>query len=212
MGWKLHAPLIKVVFATVLAYGTALAFHLRTGDIEPSLTWSTLGWIVAGAVYTHLFEYFYHLQMMHRVIRIARWRFYDTRHLAHHRLFAGDNFQTRRPEHLADVTTRWYTFPALFLLHYAAFRAIFPPDWAPAFFLGVSVQFLVYEVSHWLTHLAENRLDLWVRRVPVLGDIRRRQIEHHRTHHARPDVNFNFTPPYAGDYLGRTRARGNMAH
>jgi hypothetical protein len=207
MGWKLHAPLIKVVFTSSLAYTTALAVHLRSGEIEPFLSWSALGWFAAGAAYTHLFEYFYHLQMMHRVLRIGTRRFYDTRHLAHHRLFAGNNFQTRQPAQLTEVATQWYTFPVLFLLHYAVFREVFPSASAPAFFLGVSVQFLVYEVSHWLTHLKDNNIDRWLRRVPVLNEVRRRQIEHHRMHHSRPDVNFNFTPPYAGDYLGRTRGR-----
>jgi hypothetical protein len=206
MNWKLHTPLTKVLVATTLVYSAAVVTHIRSGEVHSFLSWQALGWIAAGGLYTHLFEYFYHLQMMHRVIRIGSWRFHDKRHLEHHRLFLGENFQTRRPEVLAEVTTSWYTFPALFALHYAAFRALFAPEWAPAFFLGVTVQFLIYEVSHWLTHLQGNAFDRWMAGVPLLGEIRRRQIEHHRLHHARPDVNFNFTPPYVGDRLGRTRS------
>jgi Fatty acid hydroxylase len=206
MTWKLHAPLIKVLIATTIVYTATLAVHVRSAAFHPFLSWSALGWIAAGALYTHLFEYFYHLQMMHRVIRIGRWRFYDTRHLEHHRAFLAENFQSRRPEALAGVTTSWYTFPALFALHYVVFRGLFPAPWAPAFFLGVTAQFLLYEISHWLTHLQDNALDRWVGSIPLLGGIRKRQIEHHRTHHARPDTNFNFTPPYLGDRAGRTRA------
>jgi hypothetical protein len=210
MNWKLHAPLIKVLAATALAYTAALGVHVRGGEMHSLLSWGSLGWAAAGALYTHLFEYFYHLQMMHRVIRIGSWRFHDTRHLEHHRLFLGENFQTRRPEALVEVTTRWYTFPALFALHYAVFRVLFAPEWAPAFFAGVTVQFLIYELSHWLTHLQDNAWDRWARGVPLLGELRRRQIQHHRLHHARPDVNFNFTPPYLGDRVGRTRAAGGQ--
>jgi hypothetical protein len=206
MNWKLHAPLLKVLAATTLVYTATLGIHILSARVHAFLSWSALGWIAAGALYTHLFEYFYHLQMMHRVLRLGPWRFHDRRHLAHHRLFLGDNFQTRRPEALVEVTTSWYTFPALFLLHYAVFRVLFAAEWAPAFFLGVTVQFLVYEISHWLTHLRDNAFDRWARRVPLLGGIRGRQIQHHRDHHARPDVNFNFTPPYLGDRAGGTRA------
>jgi Fatty acid hydroxylase len=206
MNWKLHAPLLKVLIATTIVYAATFALHMRGGEFHSLLSWRALVWIAAGALYTHLFEYFYHLQMMHRVLRIGRWRFYDTRHREHHRAFLGENFQTRRPEALAEVTTSWYTFPALFALHYAAFRMLFAAAWAPAFFLGVTVQFLIYEVSHWLTHLRDNAFDRWARGLPWLGEIRARQIEHHRTHHARPEVNFNFTPPYLGDRAGRTHA------
>jgi hypothetical protein len=205
MNWKLYRPLTKVLIATTLVYTATVTVHVRSGEYS-FLSWAALAWIVGGGLYTHLFEYVYHLQMMHRVIRVGSWRFHDTRHQQHHRLFLGENFQTRRPEALAEVTTQWYTFPALFALHYAAFAALFGLRWAPAFFLGVTVQFLVYEVSHWLTHLRDNAFDRWAQGIPLLGELRRRQIHHHRTHHARPDVNFNFTPPYLGDRVRRTRA------
>ncbi len=206
MNWRLHTPLLKVLASTAVVCVVTLAVHIRSGQFASLLSWGGLGWAVAGGLYAHLFEYFYHLRMMHRVIRIGRWRFYDTRHQEHHRAFLGQNFQTRSPEVLAEVTTSWYTFPALFALHYAVFRALFAVAWAPAFFLGVTVQFLFYETSHWLTHLQGNAFDRWARGIPLLGSIRQRQIEHHRLHHARPDVNFNFTPPYLGD-----RARGTRA-
>jgi hypothetical protein len=197
---------VKVLVATALVCGAALAVHIRSGEIHSFLSWRALGWIAAGGIYTHLFEYFYHLQMMHRVIQIGPWRFHDTRHMEHHRIFLGKNFQTRRIAALVEVTTRWYTFPALFVLHYSAFRILFAPEWAPAFFLGVTAQFLIYEISHWLTHLEDNAFDRWAAGIALLGKLRRRQIEHHRKHHSRPDVNFNFTPPYLGDRIGRTRA------
>jgi hypothetical protein len=206
VNWKLHAPLLKVVATTTITYAAVLSIHWRNGQVDPAVSWNVLGWIMAGGFYTHLFEYFYHSWLMHRVFRIGKWRFVDTRHRAHHRIFLGDSFQTRRPENLVEVATKWYTFPALFVMHYAAFRALLPAPAAPAFFLGVTMQFLAYEVTHWLTHLQDNVFDRWVTHLPVLGEIRRRQIAHHRLHHLRPDVNFNFTPPYAGDRIGRTRA------
>jgi Fatty acid hydroxylase len=206
MNWKLHAPLLKVLLATTLVYSTTLAIHVRNAQFHPLLSWAAFAAMVAGALYTHLFEYFYHLRMMHRVVRIGRWSFYDERHREHHRAFLGERFQTRSAESLAGVTTSWYTFPALFAIHYAVFRMLFAPEWAPAFFLGVTIQFLLYEVSHWLTHLRDNAFDRWAQRMPWLGALRARQIRHHRAHHDKPDVNFNFTPPYLGDRVRRTRA------
>lgn len=206
MGWTLHRPLIKVLMATSLTLAAVFAIHIARGEIQSLLTWTALAWIFAGALYTHLFEYFYHLQMMHRVIRIGTWRYYDPRHQRHHQLFVGERFRTRNADDLAEVTTSWYTFPVLFAAHYLAFRALFAAEYAPAFFLGVSVQFLAYESTHWMTHLRDNAVDRWVKGIPVLGELRRRQVEHHLTHHKQPNVNFNFTPPYVGDRVGRTRS------
>jgi hypothetical protein len=148
---------------------------------------------------------------MHRSFRIGRWRFHDKRHLRHHQVFAGRSFQTREPELLKDVATHWYTVPVLLYLHYLAFPLIFPAGFparhAPWFFLGVTVQFLTYEITHWFTHVEDNAFDRFISHVPVLSRIRAAQIRHHWQHHCAPATNFNFTPPYLGDRLSGTFSR-----
>jgi hypothetical protein len=206
MNFQLHLPLFKVILSVTFAYSTAVGIHLyRDGEI--SVSWISLLWLLAGGIYTHLFEYVYHSLGMHRSIRFRGSQYYDKRHLRHHRLFFGENFQTRQSALLKEVATSWYTLPVLFFLHYFAFLALFPARHALWFFLGVTVQSLAYEISHWFTHVKDNSFDRVLARVPLLSRLRAAQIRHHRQHHAVPTLNFNFTPPYLGDRLGRTHSK-----
>jgi hypothetical protein len=202
MSAKLHLPLIKVIVALLLAYGGVLALHLDALH-EVSVSAATFC-LLAGALYTHLFEYLYHMVAMHHVFRFGGRRYYDKRHLRHHQIFGGENFRTRNPAHLDDVATHWYTLPTLFFLHYPVFLTLFPGRFAPWFFLGVTLQSLAYEVTHWFTHVHDNAFDRLIARLPLLSRLRAAQVRHHWQHHAVPAVNFNFTPPYLGDRCGRT--------
>jgi hypothetical protein len=204
--FHLHVPLLKVVLSVMSAYGLALWLHGHLKQ-QVSLSWAALPWVLAGSFYTHVFEFVYHNVAMHRSIQIGRWRFHDKRHLRHHQVFSGRTFQTRQPDYLKDVATHWYTVPVLLLLHYLVFLACFPARHAPWFFLGVSLQFLTYEITHWFTHVEDNAFDRLISRLPVLSGIRAAQIRHHRQHHSAPAVNFNFTPPYLGDRLSGTFSR-----
>ena len=194
-----HWPLIKVLGPTILSLAAAISVH--TGLSDPfRLSGVNFLWFACGVFYTHLFEYFYHKFGMHD--------FPDPRHLRHHEIFTGANFQSRNAGDLQEIATEWYIFPRLFAVHYFAFLLLFPGRFAPAFFAGVTCQFLVYETTHWLTHLKNNTIDKIIARVPLLSGIRARQIEHHRIHHEPPVLNFNFTPPYAGDRFSGTYSRG----
>jgi hypothetical protein len=206
MRFKLHLPLAKVILSVTLAYASVLWLHWHLyGEI--SFSSASLLWMLAGGLYTHLFEYVYHSVGMHRSFRFRRLRYYDPRHLRHHQIFAGENFQTRQPAQLAEVATHWYTLPVLFYLHYFVFLACFPARHAAWFFLGVALLSLAYEITHWFTHVHGNSFDRILARVPLLSRLRAAQIEHHRQHHADPTVNFNFTPPYLGDRWGHTHSK-----
>jgi len=206
MGFQLHLPLFKVILSVTFAYGIALCVHVYRGS-ELSFSWISPLWLLAGGLYTHLFEYIYHSLGMHQSIRFRGSRYYDKRHERHHRMFFGENFQTRQSDLLKEVATHWYTLPVLFYLHYFVFLAWFPPRHALWFFLGVTVQCLAYEISHWFTHVKDNSFDRIMARVPLLSRLRAAQIRHHRRHHAVPAINFNFTPPYLGDRWGRTHSK-----
>jgi hypothetical protein len=184
------------VAAALGAYGVFLALA------KPAELWRP-GWFLAGFAYTQLFEYFLHRVLMHR--GVPGLEFIRKQHLEHHRIFSGERQQSRDPQDLRFVTTAWYAFPLLLALHWLAFVQALPASLAPAFFLGVTVHFLAYEMLHWLTHVEDNAFDKLVAGLPVVNAVRQRQIRHHHLHHARPVVNFNFTPPYGGDLCAQTR-------
>ena len=194
MGAGSVKPLITAAGCAVGSYVVAVGWQVAAArPVEVSLRALAAG--LGGALYTNLFEHLWHRHAMHG-------RRPDPRHARHHRIFYGEGFQTRDPVALGEIVTAWYVFPVLLAVHYAAFAALFGTDLAPAFFLGIVLHFVTYEVSHWYTHVADNRFDRFVGRVPGLRTLRAIQIRHHRRHHAEPMVNFNFTPPYVGDRVG----------
>jgi len=187
-------PLLWTAGWAAGSFLAAMALHAGTGrSFELSARAAAL--FLGGALYTNLFEHAWHRFAMHS-------RLPDPRHAQHHQIFYGQRFQTSDPAALREITTAWYIFPLLLALHYAAFVWLLPPALAPAFFFGVAVHFLTYEVTHWYTHVANNGFDPFISRIPGLRHIRAAQIRHHRMHHADPLINFNFNPPYAGDWMG----------
>jgi len=116
-------------------------------------------------------------------------------------MFHGKSFQTRDATLLEHIPGRYWAFPLLFLLHYAVLVWILAPAACLAFLLGTVLHYLAFEISHWLTHIEDNVVDRAIARLPWLGALRHRQIEHHRIHHEVPEYAFNFNPPYLGDRL-----------
>ena len=192
-------PLIGSVSWAAGAYLAAVGLQVGAGA-PPEISFRALAAAVAGALYTNVFEHAWHRFGMHG-------RRPDPRHARHHRLFYGDRFRTADPEAMREIVTSWYIFPALLAVHDAAFVLIFGSGLAPAFFLGVTVHFIAYEVTHWFTHIEGNSFDRWVAKLPGLRRLRAIQVEHHRLHHMQPLVNFNFNPPYAGDWIFRVLRR-----
>jgi hypothetical protein len=192
-------PLFTAVAWAVGSYVVAVGLQLRTStNVEISLR--ALVVCLSGALYTNLFEHLWHRYAMHS-------RRPDPRHAKHHRIFYGNRFQTSDPDALREIVTGWYIFPVLLAVHYSAFTALFGAGLAPAFFLGVLLHFVTYEVTHWYTHVVDNGFDRFVSRIPGVSGLRSMQIRHHRLHHAEPMVNFNFNPPYTGDRLSRVLRR-----
>jgi hypothetical protein len=184
-------PLVTAMALAVGSYLAAIVVQLSaTGMIEISFRALMVGF--AGALYTNLFEHIWHRYAMHS-------RRPNPRHARHHRIFYGDRFQTTDPVALREIVTGWYIFPFLLSVHYSVFVGLFGAGLAPAFFLGVLLHFVTYEVTHWYTHVTDNGFDRFLARIPGLRSLRSIQIRHHRLHHAEPMVNFNFTPPYVGD-------------
>uniref|UniRef100_Q01VA7 Fatty acid hydroxylase n=1 Tax=Solibacter usitatus (strain Ellin6076) TaxID=234267 RepID=Q01VA7_SOLUE len=185
-------PLMMSAGWAVGAYVAAVGVQVGAGG-PVRISLRALMVLLAGGIYANLFEHLWHRYGMH----VRR----DPRHARHHRIFYGDRFQANDPKALDEIVTAWYIFPVLLAVHYTPFWAIFGAGYAPAFFLGVVLHFVTYEVTHWYTHVEDNRFDRVMSRIPGLSRLRAAQIRHHRMHHAEPMINFNFNPPYAGDRL-----------
>jgi len=193
-------PLLKVGLAAGLSYALIGILDGHTlSTVEPA---RAALWLALGTLYFNLFEYGYHRVVMHFGVRYLG--FVKRSHLEHHRVFNGSNFTSPRKEDRAQIVTPWPVFPTLFFLHYAASTLVLSASPRVFFFAGVTLGYLVFESTHWATHVEGNALDRLARRIPVLRWIRRYQIEHHRRHHEIPDADFNFNPPFLGDLLFRT--------
>lgn len=189
-------PLLKVVAAAfaMLTAITMLEWRTLTSELHASLVAVAF---VVGAVYTQLFEYAYHRFPMHE--RVPGFASARANHLRHHAIFHGEHFATRNREYLNHVAGKWYHFPVGLLAHYLVLAPFVGSACLVAFLAGVMVHYLLFEASHWFAHLDASAVDRAVALVPVLSTLRRRQIRHHRGHHDRPNVDFNFNPPFIGD-------------
>lgn len=198
-------PILEVIVCSLLTYAVVVFLHreaLPGSNPGDYLTTSLLLAFLAGVVYTHFFEYTYHRWLMHGGVRGLG--FVKKNHLQHHRVFYGDNFTSRNREDWQYIASPWFVFPGLVTIHYFVVRELVSTASLVAFFGGVLLHYLVFEGTHWLTHVENNVVDRWIARVPVLGRLRRYHIRHHRHHHEIPTVDFNFNPPFLGDVVFRT--------
>jgi hypothetical protein len=191
-----YVPILRTISTASLAYSLLAACHFdELTSPEPSLGL----WFVAGLAYTNLFEYWVHRFPMHRMLPLLGYVRRD--HLEHHRVFHGANFRTTNPSDMARVAGRYWMFPILLGAHYAVVSAVLPVNEAMVFLFACYLHYVVFEGTHWLTHVQDNAIDRLLSRLPIVGPFRARQIEHHRIHHEIPLGAFNFNPPYLGDAL-----------
>ena len=138
-------PLVTTTGWAIGAYLVAFGLQLGArGSVEVSVR--ALVVCLAGALYTNLFEHLWHRYAMHG-------RRPDARHARHHRIFYGQGFQTFDPAALGEVVLAWSSFRFCWGSLSGVHRAV--RGWArTAFFLGVVLHFVTYEVTHWFTHVA----------------------------------------------------------
>ena len=203
-GWPVKArsyqPILAITFSSFTSFALIALYHRSALRLdEHSWSSSLFAWFLLGIAYTHFFEYGYHRFLMHAR---AGWPgFINRNHLRHHQVFYGDNFTSRDREDWQFIASPWFVFPTLLLVHYAILRAFLPPRDLVVFFGGVLLHYLVFEWSHWLTHVEGNVIDCLIGRIPVLRTARSYHIRHHQSHHEIPTANFNFNPPFLGDWL-----------
>lgn len=198
---KLHITLFKAVLSAIIPYATMLIFE-KLFIIKSSDSFLKLAsWFFLGYFYTNFFEWWYHNYWLHK------WRTsLRIKHAYHHAKLHGEYFRTRDPERLMATSTTWYIFPILFFAHYFVFVMLLGHKNSVAFFSGIFFHFtFTYEISHWFTHVGNNTIDKFIEKIPLINILRAAQIEHHRTHHVEYLINFNFSPPYAGDKIFKTK-------
>lgn len=204
-GVKGHWPIVIVVSSSLASYGVVAFIHRNALDwSDPHQYWtvSFLAAFFSGLAYAHFFEYGYHRLLMHRGVRGLG--FTKKNHLQHHQVFYGENFTSRNREDWQYIASPAFVFPTLLAIHYSVLQGFLSPRTVVAFFAGVLLHYVVFECTHWLTHVEGNAVDRWITRVPVFGQIRGYHIRHHRYHHEIPTADFNFNPPFLGDVVFRT--------
>ena len=197
----LHWPLLKALISSILPYSLMVLGEWNLETQFASSASKFIFWFILGYFYTNIFEWWYHNYWLHK------WRTsLRVGHAYHHAKLHGEHFRTRDRERLEATTTSWYIFPVLLTLHNIMFTAIFGHENVIAFFSGITFHFTIcYEIAHWLTHVKDNAVDKFIEKTKILNKIRAKQIEHHQLHHAEYNINFNFSPPYAGDQIFKTK-------
>ena len=193
-----HWPILRTALAALAPFVLVTWMHWDA-FVVITLSLTSVTWLLAGALYTQFVEYWCHRVPMHRglpYLTYVRWN-----HLDHHRIFHGTNFQTRDVDDLEHIAGRFWVFPILFLMHYTALVFVIEAQALIVFLLGTVLHYLVFEASHWLTHIEDNPVDRLLARIPLVSELRAYQIEHHRIHHEVPEMAFNFNPPYLGDRI-----------
>ena len=194
-----YGPLLKALIPPLIAFCLIIFYHCRYYAREPAWHWFALG-----IFYTHIFEYLDHRFAMHYGIPGLKWM--KDGHREHHRVFHRQNYKTKNPTDLWEISSSWYLFPVLLFIHYFAFISLLPNKYAifaPMFFLGVVLRFLTYEITHYFSHLADNFFDRWVEKIPLVRQRRASQDKHHFRHHVREEINFGFVGRLL-DWLCRT--------
>lgn len=201
-----YGPLLRAVASPIIAFGLISFYHYQHYAFLNYVSWWIIfGWFLLGVPYAHIFEYLVHRFALHYGIPGLKWM--KNSHRKHHQVFHHLNYKTHNPTDLNEIASRWYLFPALLFVHYFAFISLLPNryvNFAFLFFLGVLIRFLIYETTHYLSHLAGNFFDQQIEKVPLATQLRTYQDRHHFRHHIREEVNFGFVPDYLPDWIGRT--------
>jgi hypothetical protein len=144
-------------------------------------------------------EYVYHRFVLHGKFHGLLRR----EHVAHHRAFPKGERIDRSDPRVVHLVEHPAVFPLAFFAIYAglalagaAYRELL---------LALALHYVLFEAAHWGTHVRDNTMDRILLKLPVFGGIRARMIEHHLSHHGRPDADFSVLPPYGPDFLLGTK-------
>src|SRR2546427_12288433 len=127
---------------------------------------------------------------------------YDGHVRIHHLLNRGDgSFNTHGPEGPVNINLRWFSFPAILLIHMPAayfLQRLTGASTMAAAFIGATAYYAGFEYTHYLMHVPQGHAVERFRWFRFL-------CEHHRLHHSYMRCNFNVFLPLADLCLGTLR-------
>ncbi len=190
-----------------------LAYYVL-GLISPSIQkaqlsasfWTYLGCFSIAHFGVHIFEFFFHRYVLHRVV----WKFLRglaRKHRRHHGLTSGEDYPIEEAEQIESSA-----FPAWGLV---AFWGVFTPGillvqyllpaqpWVFCSYLAIAFSFWLYEVKHAVEHLSFEKF--WAPKIAwpgVLGRTVMRTYAYHLMHHFNPRINEAISGFYGFDVFG----------
>ena len=169
--------------------------------------------IVPVFVFSNLFEWWIHKNVMHRLVDVWALRAIYDRHTRQHHQYFTDNEMT------VDSTREWriiffpwralFTFMTLGVPFALALGWLVNPNAGYILMVTIVGQYLIYETFHYCCHVHDNG---FVRHAPFVNTIRR----HHTMHHNKGimmERNMNLTFPIADWLMGTSDLdRGLLGH
>lgn len=197
-----HVALIYLIGGAALWYA---AQHIHAAT---PAEWAVIPVVV---VLANMFEWFLHIQVMHRPRR-GLMGIYNRHTLAHHQFFTDEApfYDTTRDYRIVFFPP--YALIA-FLVMASAFGFVLAALWSAnaGWFVVCTAagMYMNYEFFHWCCHVRDDRI---LRSVPLINTIRRHHIAHHNTA-IMMHRNMNLTYPFSDWLFGTSDLnRGLLGH
>lgn len=166
--------------------------------------------IVPVFVFSNLFEWWIHKNVMHRQIDVWALRaIYDRHTRQHHQYFTDRVMTVDSAREFRIIFFPWralFTFMALGVPFALLLAAIVNPNAGYILMITIVGQYLIYETFHYCCHTHEN---WFVRNMPFVNTIRR----HHTAHHnfgIMMSHNMNLTFPIADWLMGTSDVKRGL--
>ena len=200
---------LHVVLIYTIGFG---AMYVYAAHIHSPVWWE---WLTVPVVFmlTNLFEWFIHMQVMHRPRKNKALRAIYARHtLMHHQFFTDTEMRFANSTDWRVTFFPPYALIVFILMSVPAALAIgwlISPNTGWLLMCATTGVYLIYEFMHFCCHVDEN---WFVRNCPLVNTMRR----HHTAHHRQSNMmrrNMNLTFPIA-DWLFCTSDlnRGLLGH
>lgn len=198
---------VTVVYAIGLT-----ALWIFTRHLENVQPWE---WLMVPVFFlgANLFEWYLHLNVMHRPQKSKALRAIYNRHtLQHHQFFTDDEMRFRDHKDWRVTVFPPYAIVVLTLIVIpgaAVCYYVLTPNVAWLFISTTTSIYLIYEFMHFCCHTDENA---FVRHVPFVNTIRRHHTAHHNSR-LMMERNMNLTFPIADWLFGTSDLdRGLIGH
>jgi len=194
-------PLYSGTVHIGVIYAVGLGVIIGCLNRMAGATWEWL-LVIPVFVFSNLFEWWIHKNLMHRLVDVWALRAIYDRHTRQHHQYFSDNEMT------VEATREWriiffpwralFSFMLLGVPFALALGWLLGPNAGYVLMVTIIAQYLIYETFHFCCHVHDN---WFVRNAPFINTIRR----HHTAHHnmgLMMSVNMNLTFPIADWLMG----------